>query len=163
MGGKEATYSCSFFDGIGVHASNASCERIHLDPATPRGTRASDEECKSHLRRQSGFSSKNPEYHARTKHIDIQYHFIRECVENGKIAIEYIPTEDMLADGMTKALARDRHCLLTRRMGVSATKSTTTPSPSHKQIIDLGNLEESGELIGSEETLRHHEVVKKWE
>jgi len=106
--------------------------------------------------------AKNPEYHARTKHIDIQYHFIRECVENGKIAIEYIPTEDMLADGMTKALARDRHCLLTRRMGVSATWSTATPSPppSHKQIIDL---EERGELNGSEEALRHHEVVKKWE
>jgi hypothetical protein len=48
--------------------------------------------------------AKNPEYHVRTKHIDIQYHFIRECIENNKIVIQYIPTEDMLADGMTKAL-----------------------------------------------------------
>src|SRR5208282_5005866 len=47
----------------------------------------------------------NPEYHARTKHIDIQYHFIRECVQNNKIALTYCPTADMVADGMTKALA----------------------------------------------------------
>jgi hypothetical protein len=39
--------------------------------------------------------------------IDIQYHFIREGVQDGKIDLRYCLTEDMLADGMTKALARD--------------------------------------------------------
>ncbi len=60
----------------------------------------------------------NPEYHARTKHIDIQYHFIRECVQNNKIALTYCPTADMVADGMTKALARERHLDLLVKMGV---------------------------------------------
>jgi len=43
----------------------------------------------------------NPEHHARTKHIDIQYHFIRNCVEDGRLQLEYCPTEDMVADGLT--------------------------------------------------------------
>jgi hypothetical protein len=39
----------------------------------------------------------------RTKHIDIAYHFVRECVANGTISVEYIPTDDMTADVLTKA------------------------------------------------------------
>lgn len=45
-------------------------------------------------------------YHSRTKHLDIRYHFIRQHVEDGIIRLEYIPTADMVADGLTKALAR---------------------------------------------------------
>lgn len=51
---------------------------------------------------------KNPEYHKRTKHIDIQYHFIREKFEHGEIDISYISTDQQLADIMTKALPRDK-------------------------------------------------------
>lgn len=51
---------------------------------------------------------KNPEYHKRTKHIDIQYHFIREKFENGKINFSYISTDHQLADIMTKALPTDK-------------------------------------------------------
>jgi len=60
----------------------------------------------------------NPEHHARTKHIDIQYHFVRNCVEDGTTRLEYCPTEDMVADGLTKALGPERHRRLTRLMGM---------------------------------------------
>ena len=43
-------------------------------------------------------------YHARTKHIDIRYHFIRFVVQNGTINLIYCPTDDMTADTLTKAL-----------------------------------------------------------
>ena len=43
-------------------------------------------------------------YHARTKHIDIRYHFIRFVVEEGHIHLIYCPTDDMAADTLTKAL-----------------------------------------------------------
>lgn len=49
---------------------------------------------------------KNPVYHDRSKHIDTRYHFIRECVENGKIEVEYVNTSDQLADILTKSLGR---------------------------------------------------------
>ena len=48
--------------------------------------------------------SKNPVFHERSKHIDIRYHFIRECVEEGKIDIDYVQTNDQLADTLTKGL-----------------------------------------------------------
>jgi len=44
------------------------------------------------------------QYHARTKHIDIRYHFIRWVVERGDIRLIFCPTADMVADVLTKAL-----------------------------------------------------------
>lgn len=62
--------------------------------------------------------AKNPEHHERTKHIDIQYHFIREQLATRAITVQYMPTEDMVADVLTKALASNRHNQLISRMGV---------------------------------------------
>ena len=55
--------------------------------------------------------ARNEQYHARTKHIDIRFHFIRYVIEAGKITLEYCPTEDMVADTLTKALpsAKAKH------------------------------------------------------
>lgn len=52
----------------------------------------------------------------RTKHIDVRHHFLRECVEQEKIMLNYIPTENQQADVLTKALANPkfknfRNCL----------------------------------------------------
>jgi len=66
----------------------------------------------------------NPEHHARTKHIDIQYHFVRDCVENNKIQLEYCPTADMVADALTKPLSKDRHQKLMEKMGLEEVAST---------------------------------------
>jgi hypothetical protein len=48
--------------------------------------------------------TKDHQYHARTKHIDIRYHFIRWIVEQGSIRLVYCPTDDMVANTFTKAL-----------------------------------------------------------
>ena len=50
--------------------------------------------------------SKNPKFHNRTKHIDISYHFVREQVEQKAISVKYCPSENMLADIMTKGLSK---------------------------------------------------------
>ena len=47
----------------------------------------------------------NPVHFAKTKHIHIRHHFIREKVSDHDISIEYIPTDSMLADALTKPLA----------------------------------------------------------
>jgi hypothetical protein len=46
----------------------------------------------------------NPEFHKRTKHIDIRYHFVRELLENNEIQIKYIPSKENLADSLTKTI-----------------------------------------------------------
>ena len=51
---------------------------------------------------------KNPEFHPRTKHIDIQYHFARERYEMGDFTIEYVNSEEQKADIFTKALTGER-------------------------------------------------------
>jgi len=55
--------------------------------------------------------AKDDRFHARTKHIDIRYHFIRYAIEEGNIRLTYCPTEDMTADIFTKALtsAKAKH------------------------------------------------------
>lgn len=46
--------------------------------------------------------AKNPVNRQRCKHIDIKYHFTRENVNNGRFILEYCPTEQMVADVLTK-------------------------------------------------------------
>jgi hypothetical protein len=48
--------------------------------------------------------SENPVFHDRSKHIDIRYHFIRDCVQRGVVRLDYIQTDEQMADIFTKAL-----------------------------------------------------------
>jgi hypothetical protein len=64
--------------------------------------------------------SKNPVFHERSKHIDVRYHYIRECVDEGKIIIGYTATEEQLANILTKALRRVRFLELRDSIGVKA-------------------------------------------
>ncbi|SMY19984.1 unnamed protein product [Zymoseptoria tritici ST99CH_1A5] len=50
--------------------------------------------------------TKNPEFHGRTKHIDIRHHFIRECVTEGHIAPTWIAGTANPADALTKPLPK---------------------------------------------------------
>jgi histone deacetylase 1/2 len=50
------------------------------------------------------YLSANPIFHARTKHIEIGYHFVREKVANKLLDIRFISSKDQIADGFTKAL-----------------------------------------------------------
>jgi hypothetical protein len=52
--------------------------------------------------------AKNPVFHDRSKHIELKYHFIRDCVETKKIELEFVVTEHQLADMFTKPLGRVR-------------------------------------------------------
>ncbi|KAG9453126.1 hypothetical protein H6P81_006030 [Aristolochia fimbriata] len=62
--------------------------------------------------------SKNPVQHSRTKHIDIQHHFIRELVEGGKVTLEYLSIENQLADIFTKSLDAKRFEFLRGALGL---------------------------------------------
>jgi hypothetical protein len=62
--------------------------------------------------------SRNPVFHDRSKHIDVRYHYIRECVEENRVHLQSIGTLEQLADICTKALGRERFCELRSKLGV---------------------------------------------
>lgn len=64
--------------------------------------------------------TKNPQFHGRAKHIGIKFHFIRELVSDGTVKLQYCPTEEMIADMLTKGLPREQFNKLRQMAGVKA-------------------------------------------
>ncbi|RWS02673.1 Copia protein-like protein [Dinothrombium tinctorium] len=63
---------------------------------------------------------RNPEFHKRSKHIDVQYHYIREKQADGTIDVAYVPSENQLADILTKPLVSAKFKRLRSLMGISS-------------------------------------------
>ena len=51
--------------------------------------------------------AKDPKYHGKSMHIEIKYHFIRDMVARGEVVMKHISTRSMVADPLTKPIARD--------------------------------------------------------
>ena len=64
--------------------------------------------------------AKNQTYHGRTKHIEVHNHLVREKVERGVLVVEYCPTEEQVADVLTKGLSKEKHEQFTSTMGLTA-------------------------------------------
>lgn len=64
----------------------------------------------------------NPMFHARTKHIDIKYHFIRDAVCNKLIHLKHVSSEEMIADVLTKPLVRVNHEKCIMGLGLKSNK-----------------------------------------
>jgi hypothetical protein len=62
--------------------------------------------------------SKNPIQHSWAKHIDIKHHFLRDLVESEVVSLSFIPTENQLADILTKPLNGSRFESLWKAIGV---------------------------------------------
>jgi len=62
--------------------------------------------------------TKNPEFHSRSKHIDVKHHFIREKVDERVINTQRVDTKDNIADLFTKALPRPAHEGLVNRLNL---------------------------------------------
>jgi len=64
--------------------------------------------------------TRDHQYHARTKHIDIRFHFICYVIENGSIRLIYCLTDDMVTDTLTKALPSAKVKHFTSQLGLAA-------------------------------------------
>ncbi|KAF7334060.1 Retrovirus-related Pol polyprotein from transposon TNT 1-94 [Mycena venus] len=69
--------------------------------------------------------TKNGAFHARTKHIDNRYHFIRQTVSDGHAVILYCPTNDMIADVFMKPLSRPKFVRFRELLGVEERPSSS--------------------------------------
>lgn len=63
----------------------------------------------------------NKGFNKRTKHIDVRHNFLRDCIRDKCCSLEYMCSEDMLADIFTKPLPRVRFEMLRRRLNVLPT------------------------------------------
>ncbi|GJW77050.1 hypothetical protein Tco_0138732 [Tanacetum coccineum] len=75
--------------------------------------------------------------YSRSKHIDIQHHFIREHVEKGMVKLYFVTTDYQLADIFTKALPRERFKFFLPRLDKMADENVPAPAPkrSDDQIL----------------------------
>ena len=96
---KQAVYHRNFLQEIGIEQTGPTV--IHADN---QGAIA---------------LSENPCKHERTKHFDIRHHFIREKVQAGEVLLRYCPTNEMVADLLTKALPRIKFEKFRREAGIS--------------------------------------------
>ena len=62
--------------------------------------------------------AQNPEHHGRMKLLDLQFFWLQDKVQEGVLAIKYIPTGDMVADMLTKAFPQAKVDKLRRKMGL---------------------------------------------
>ena len=62
------------------------------------------------------YMANNPVFHARTKHIELDYHFVREKVAIGSHRVCFIPSIDQSADLLTKPLHKTHHALLSTKL-----------------------------------------------
>ena len=100
---KEAIWWRSFFSGLGHDTSRPTALR-------------SDNQGSIAL-------AHNPDHHARTKHIDIRYHFIRQHVADKTIVLTFVGTEAMVADIFTKPLEYVAYERGARMLGLSESSS----------------------------------------
>ncbi|KAK8445827.1 hypothetical protein SEVIR_9G391750v4 [Setaria viridis] len=64
--------------------------------------------------------SKNPVHHDRSKHIDVKFHYIRECIDRGIGEVDHVETAEQLADVLTKALGRVKFVEMKNKLGVGS-------------------------------------------
>ena len=62
--------------------------------------------------------AKNPVFHDRSKHIDIRYHYIRECITRKDVQVEYVKSQDQIADIFTKPLKFEDFVRLRNLLGL---------------------------------------------
>jgi hypothetical protein len=116
---KQKVVSMSSCEAEYVAAAAAATQGVWLRNLISDLTGRPPEKFKLFVDNQSAIALvKNPVHHDRSKHIDIKYHYIRQCYEEGKLDVDHIRTDRQLADILTKALGRTRFVEMRERLGV---------------------------------------------
>ena len=66
------------------------------------------------------FLEKNPAYHAKTKHIDVQYRFVRDMVEDKKVLLEKVDTVKNVVDSLTNYVSIEKFSWCRETMGITS-------------------------------------------
>lgn len=102
---KQATVSRSSTEFEYKALANATAELIWVKALLSElGVKLKEKPCLWCDNIGATYLSANPVFHPRTKHIEIDFHFVRERVASKQLDIKFISSKDQIADGFTKAL-----------------------------------------------------------
>ncbi|KAJ9535118.1 hypothetical protein OSB04_un001804 [Centaurea solstitialis] len=106
---KQDTVALSSCEAEFMAATATACQAIWLQDLLGEIMNKAQEKVVLRVDNKSAIElTKNPVFHGRSKHIHTRFHFIRNCVENKQVEVEYIPGEEQKADILTKPLARTK-------------------------------------------------------
>ncbi|GJS30558.1 zinc finger, CCHC-type containing protein [Tanacetum coccineum] len=116
---KQATVALSSCESEFIAATAAATQALWLKRLLSKLTHSQEEKVTIQVDNKSAISPmKNPIFHGRSKHIDTNYHFIRECVEKEDIQVEFINGEYQKADILTKALPKIKFLTMRQLIGL---------------------------------------------
>lgn len=82
----------------------------------------------------------NPVLHARTKHIELDYHFVREKVVQGAMITKFVPSAEQVADVFTKALTKSQFCFMRSKLGVVSIPASSLKGDVRQSPKDHGHV-----------------------
>ncbi|EEA18572.1 hypothetical protein EYB25_008686 [Talaromyces marneffei] len=87
-----------------------------------------------------------PRLRTKLRHVDIHNHWVRQEVQKGDIQVHYMPTKDMIANGLTKALSKQEHQIFLNQIGVENIDSRLAPqqkdieNPDIEELLSLNDM-----------------------
>jgi transposase InsO family protein len=116
---KQSTVSLSSTEAEYIALSHAVCEAIWIMNIMEDIGYQQDQPMKIYEDNQACIRiAEEPREHKRMKHLDVRYNFIREVIQGGRIQILYVPTNEQLADVMTKGLPSPQFKRMCQQLGL---------------------------------------------
>ena len=102
-----------------VAATSSTCHAVWLRSLLKELHMSQEEATEIFVDNKSALAlAKNPIFHDRSKRIDTRYHFIRECIARKEVQLEFVKSQDQVADIFTKPLKYDTFYKLRALLGV---------------------------------------------
>ncbi|KAM2778784.1 hypothetical protein COP1_014123 [Malus domestica] len=120
MSKKQPIVTLSTCEAEYVAATACVCHAIWLRNLLKELSMPQEEPTEIYVDNKSAIAlAKNPVFHDRSKHIDTRYHYIRECIARKDVQVEYVKSQDQIADIFTKPLKQEDFIRLRNSIGVT--------------------------------------------
>ncbi|GJR85608.1 ribonuclease H-like domain, reverse transcriptase, RNA-dependent DNA polymerase [Tanacetum coccineum] len=124
---KQATVSLSSCKSKFIAATAATTQALWLKRLLSKLTHSQEEKVTIMVDKKYAIAlMKNPVFHGRSKHIDMKYHFIRECVKREDIQVEFVSGEYQKVDILIKALPKIKFLTMRQLIGLNSATSDET-------------------------------------
>ena len=120
MSKKQPIVTLSTCEAEYVAATSCVCHAVWLRNLLNELSLPQEEATKIRVDNKSTIAlAKNPVFHDRSKHIDTRFHYIRECITRKEVQVEYIKSQDQVADIFTKPLKFEDFIKMRYLLGVT--------------------------------------------